>query len=78
MKWQTMESAPKDVGTQILLWMVHPSARYSPDPVGEGWAAVVTAEWTDHHNGGWTWHGLCGRPTHWMPLPAPPTASSAE
>ncbi|RUW69835.1 DUF551 domain-containing protein [Mesorhizobium sp. M2A.F.Ca.ET.067.02.1.1] len=70
-EWQPIDTAPKD-GTKVLLWMVHRNAAYSPDPIGEGWAAPVTAKWIDHNGGGWTWHGMLGRPTHWMALPAAP------
>jgi hypothetical protein len=69
--WMPIETAPKD-GTKILLWMVHQNAKYSADPVSEGWEAPVTAEWIDHNGGGWTWYGLCGKPTKWQPLPNPP------
>lgn len=70
--WQSMDTAPKD-GTRILIWFVHPNARFSKDPVAEGWAAAHEAYWTDHNRGGWTWHGLCGAPTLWQHLPAAPT-----
>jgi hypothetical protein len=69
--WQSIDSAPKD-GTRILIWFVHPNARFSKDPVAEGWAAAHEAYWTDHNRGGWTWHGLCGAPTLWQHLPAAP------
>ncbi|NGO50491.1 hypothetical protein [Allomesorhizobium camelthorni] len=72
--WQTMDTAPKD-GTRILLWMVHDNAKYSKHPVEEGWEAAVIAEWIDHNGGGWTWHGLFGRPTHWRHLPASPRSA---
>lgn len=65
-----MDAAPRD-GTPVQLWMVHPNAQYSSDPIGEGWEAVVDAHWIDHNGGGWTWYGLCGRPTRWR-LPPPP------
>lgn len=66
-RWQDISTAPKD-GRQILLWMVHANAKYSVDPIAEGWAAPVIARWIDHNGGGWTWHGLCGVATHWKPL----------
>ncbi|QTG13042.1 hypothetical protein G6M86_07215 [Agrobacterium tumefaciens] len=74
--WQSMDTAPKD-GTRILIWFVHPNARFSKDPVAEGWAAAHEAYWTDHNRGGWTWHGLCGAPTLWQHLPAPPVDMEA-
>lgn len=68
--WQSMETAPKD-GTKIVAWSVHANARYSDDPVGEGWAAPVLAHWIDHNAGGWTWNGLAGQFTCWVPAPPP-------
>lgn len=59
-------SAPKD-GSPVWLWVVHRSARYSRDPIAEGWEAPVRAEWIDHNAGGWTWHGLAGSIVMWMP-----------
>lgn len=69
--WLPIESAPKD-GTRVLLWVEHSNAKYSRDPIGEGWAAAHVAYWTDFNTGGWVWHGLCGAPTLWQPLPASP------
>lgn len=70
--WQPIETAPKD-GTRILLWCVHQNAQYAKDARAEGWEAAVIGEWTTHNRGGWVWHGLAGKHTHWMPLPDPPT-----
>lgn len=69
--WQPIDTAPKD-GTRVLLWCVHAHAAYATDPVAEGWEAAVVGEWIDHNGGGWTWHGVCGRMTHWQPLPGRP------
>lgn len=68
--WQPMRTAPKD-GTEIETLCVHPTAHYSKDAFGEGWAAVVKAKWIDHNNGGWTWNGLCGALMAWRPLATP-------
>jgi hypothetical protein len=67
--WQPMRTAPKD-GTEIETLCVHPTAHYSTDAFGEGWAAVVKAKWIDHNDGGWTWNGLCGVHMAWRPLAA--------
>lgn len=75
--WRPIETAPRD-GTRVLLWCVHAHAAYSADPVSEGWAACVLGQWINHNGGGWTWHGLCGRLTHWRPLPPPPSDDDAE
>jgi hypothetical protein len=66
--WQPIETAPKD-GSVIDLWT----------SCGE---RVPDAKWTRHM--GWViwgtdsfespgWERVFPSPTHWMPLPAPPT-----
>lgn len=70
-KWRTMDSAPKD-GTRILVWCIHEQAKYCDDPVADGYAGPVIANWSNFNNGGWTWYGLCGSFTAWMPLPPAP------
>jgi hypothetical protein len=66
-RWQPIESAPKD-GTAVLIFV--PDMGNWPDR-----PTIVTAFW----NGGLGWCDNAmvgcqtyGRPTHWMPLPAPP------
>jgi hypothetical protein len=64
-EWQPIETAPKDAGS-LVVWN------------GERYAV---AEWTDYY--GW-WekrkdplgepYGIRPQPTHWMPLPPPPSA----
>lgn len=68
--WQPIESAPMD-GTPILAWCVHPHARWATD--NKDWSAAVVTQWIDHNGGGWTWNGMAGTFTHWMPLPTPPS-----
>jgi len=75
--WQPIETAPRD-GTRILIWFVHAHAKYSDDPVAEGWEAAHEAYWIDHNGGGWTWHGLCGVATYWQLLPAPPAVADTN
>lgn len=75
MKWQPIETAPKD-GTSILgfqLWSI-----------GPGWCVLTWTEWGEHVDEaglteikpGWTipedHYATCWEPTHWMPLPEPP------
>ena len=69
--WQPIETAPRD-GTYIIAWTVHANAKYSKDPIAEGWACPSIVKWIDHNGGGWTWNGLAGVHTHWMPLPDAP------
>lgn len=73
MKWQPIESAPEDPNVNILV------SRYDED--GSYWCSV--AQW-------WVaaWVFLDGQttgpvlldfePTHWMPLPAPPTGTASH
>ena len=72
--WLPIEGAPRD-GTHILAWTVHSNAKFSKDPIGEGWACPTVIQWIAHNGGGWTWYGLAGEHTHYMPLPPPPAPS---
>ena len=65
--WRDIETAPRD-GTQILA--------FARDQYGLKYYGV--AEWAvdgpgkiQPHQEGWFW-SYAIRPTHWMPLPAPP------
>lgn len=71
MNVQPIETAPKD-GTRVLLRVEHMNAKYSDDPVAEGWIADCSGYWTDFNGGGWVWSGLAGRITGWMPAPETP------
>lgn len=63
MEWQPITTAPKD-GTAVLGW--------SPS-----WLRLLTIWWDDNPKCRcWIGGGYMQRtlpPTHWMPLPAPPT-----
>jgi len=68
-KWLPIESAPVD-GTTVLLH-------------GPGWLASTCGEWTDFGDGGDCGWAECGigvypQPTHWQPLPLPPTSEEGE
>lgn len=70
MRWQPMESAPH--GEEVLL--------YSPSTFGGQVAAKLEVGCASFGEvrGGYSnrsWHGTA---THWMPLPAPPTAQSGD
>ena len=70
--WRPIESAPKD-GTRILVRVEHINFTYAETPEERArWEEVCAAHWIDHNGGGWTWHGVCGTPTHWRPLPESP------
>jgi hypothetical protein len=66
-EWQPIETAPKD--RLLLLCCVG----WKPSEAkGEPWPVKVGGWW----NGVWNIFGASWRPTHWMPLPAPPSARS--
>lgn len=58
--WQSIDSAPKD-GTKVLCWTPEQS---------------VCLYWCKHRGGWFEWadNEFCMFPTHWMPLPEPPTS----
>ena len=68
-----MESAvpvaewPLEVDEPVELLIEHANAKWSQDPVGDGWIAWCAGSWTDFNGGGWTWNGLCGRVTYVRP-----------
>jgi len=69
-EWRTMETAPKD-GTNILLWW--PEQFHCP----------LTGHWADKWNPwigwkvtGWSHGKFITSPTHWRPLPSPPTGET--
>lgn len=65
--WQPIETAPKD-GYDILV-----SRSYLGEP-------VRLAFWDEARGGQWSiWPGReCIDPTHWMPLPSPPTTGTSK
>ena len=72
--WKTMDTAPRD-GTQILAFA---NGAHGPHDVFYG-----VAEWAvdgpgkiQPHVEDWVW-SFAIRPTHWMPLPTPPSDTNA-
>ena len=80
-KWWPIETAPKD-GTHIIAWSPHykphvavvygrqfgPFTRYEKAEGSDLYRQVRDGAWV-------CWDGgpvSCWKPTHWMPLPAPP------
>lgn len=63
MEWQPIETAPKD-GTPILCFT--PDEQFSP-------ITGIDVLWFE--NGDWLYNAniVLDPPTHWMPLPPPPT-----
>ena len=67
MDWQPMASAPKD-GREVELLVRHVNWRWAVSKADrERWEQTVSAHWIDHNGGGWTWHGMMGRPVYWRP-----------
>jgi hypothetical protein len=67
MRWRPIATAPKD-GIAILLWYPDRES-FNPGAI-EGWYFSSPKEIDD----GWeTIIGTIGEPTHWMPLPEPPS-----
>lgn len=69
-KWQPIETAPKVAETAILVWTgkaIH-IATFFLEWKYDSWATHNTDCWVI---GG----GRVVEPTHWMPLPEPPTES---
>ena len=78
--WQPIETVPKD-GTAVLLIGVHEDGvggqyTHGGEPYVARW--VPSAKWPQHSwvvSGGTRYASSgFGEPTHWMPLPEPPTA----
>lgn len=75
--WQPIETAPKD-GSEMLIWLGAPWSRvekacwYEPWSNWQAGAFPIDPARDD-------FHGI-GRsvPTHWMPLPAPPTGGRMD
>lgn len=65
MKWQPIETAPKD-GTTILLWS--PRMQWEKQKNIAIMAYWSDCGWYDGHGGGWGGRAF----SHWMPLPEPP------
>jgi hypothetical protein len=64
MNWQPIETAPKD-GREIL------------GAVGQSYqGGVVVIQWSDGLDAWLDWDRDFWEPTHWMPLPAPPTGDT--
>lgn len=72
-QWQPIETAPKDE-TAVFLWGCIEGSPYSRPHIGID--DLVQAYW-DEKAQAWRaidYEGWVPAPTHWMPLPAPPTS----
>jgi hypothetical protein len=73
-EWQPIETAPKD-GTAFRAYapeLIHPDFNPwgSVEAVFDGESQFVGAVWDGCHD---IWRTEIIQPTHWMPLPAPPS-----
>ena len=70
--WRTIDSAPKD-WTDVMV--------FSPDHGSFNCGGVFSA-FFDAESGDWMTHGIGANmelnPTHWMPLPSPPSTETKE
>jgi len=79
-RWQPIETAPKD-GTQILLWNgAHRFLAYWDKDFSSSWdeereISIPVGAWTDGTVASWGYeeNNQIKEPTHWMPLPEPPS-----
>ena len=62
-QWQPIETAPRD-GAQILAYGAH---QHYPEEY------TTKIQWWSDGINGWGATGVSIIPTHWMPLPKPPT-----
>lgn len=82
MKWQPIETAPRD-GTAVLVMRdIWPGTKSGRAEECNGHNTYVAEWWADEHDGAGAWicymnafhESECPiEPTHWMPLPAPPS-----
>ena len=86
MEWQPIETAPKD-GTPILCVRGHcqPVVAWFetfPEPLLDGdqtkWRWREAGDFVSDNSWREDWHGTLYEPTHWMPLPAPPSLPPNE
>lgn len=70
-EWQPIETAPKD-GTPALLF-----SPYDEDMNCKGGLIWVSGGWGRAVINPYSWRGESNKepPTHWMPLPEPPTVN---
>ena len=70
---------PKVAGERVLLWVVHPNAKFCTGKDREEWQCWCAGYWTERskswphgHDKGWVWNGMMGHITHVAPLPPAP------
>lgn len=75
--WQPIETAPKD-GTEVMLWLRSPFDRVEKARWYEPWHNWTTGDLPHDPEIGDVYGIGCAVPTHWMPLPKPPSAGGAD
>ena len=77
MEWQPIETAPIEPHEQAT-WFRDKSPRLLLCGGGRPWVYIGSFSYTERGKGRWKCEALDRNvnPTHWMPLPAPPTNSS--
>jgi len=64
--WRTIDNAPRD-GTNIDVWCPEPGGGYR---IANAWWCSALQKWRTYGDSGIAW---AHEPTHWRPLPLPPT-----
>ncbi len=85
MEWQPIDTAPQD-GTEVLLFGTWAGEIHGPDRKVPPAIYIGAYEGGgDYSDDGYLWSVVGGdmyaawcKPSHWMPMPAPPTAPQAE
>jgi len=88
--WRDIESAPRD-GTEILVYWPRVALDDDGNPTGEVLSEAGHISVSSNSFGGWEPDNVVeanghyfdddfefGDPTHWMPLPAPPTKGTSR
>lgn len=80
--WQPIETAPKDGTAVLVMRNIWPGTKSGFAEACNGHNTYVSEFWADEGDEGGEWmcymdmirEPICPiEPTHWMPLPAPPT-----
>jgi Protein of unknown function (DUF551) len=73
MEWQSIETAPRNHGSEYLVSNDRGvfAAEFDPDWFDDGWWLISDGKDFERPLRG-------SAPTHWMPLPPPPTSPASE
>ena len=85
--WQPIETAPKDGNAILVMRDIWPGTKSGRAEECNGHNTYVAAWWGDENNGRGAWvcymDSVCEpqcpiEPTHWMPLPCPPSIAPPQ